>query len=33
VYVDLRCMPGRAREQADAFRYERLNFGSKAIGD
>lgn len=29
VYLDLCGMPGRAREQADAFRYERLQFGRK----
>lgn len=32
VYVDVCRMPGRAREQADAFRNERLNFGRKIDG-
>ena len=32
LYIDLCRMPGRAREQADALRHERLNFGGKLNG-
>jgi hypothetical protein len=32
LYIDLSRMPGRAREQADALRHERLNFGGKLNG-